>query len=97
MLIAGCAHNGIVNIIERYMAIKGHAPDVVIGGFHLMGGKALHEQLDVLTEQLANKLKRYPSRFYTNHCTGQRAFAILRDIMGKQISYLAGGDTLEIS
>ncbi|MDF2568393.1 MAG: metallo-beta-lactamase family protein [Oscillospiraceae bacterium] len=35
VLIAGCAHNGIVNIAERFFEITGQYADVVIGGFHL--------------------------------------------------------------
>ena len=35
VLFTGCAHNGIINIIEHFYNIKGRMPDYVIGGFHL--------------------------------------------------------------
>lgn len=96
LLLAGCAHNGVVNIIERFIELKGTAPSLVVGGFHLMGGPELHPQLDKLVAKLADRLRQYPTRFYTNHCTGQRAYAILKNIMGEQINYLAAGDSIEL-
>ena len=35
-LLSGCAHNGIVNILDRYYAVYGSYPDRVISGFHMM-------------------------------------------------------------
>src|SRR5574344_2389335 len=35
LLVTGCAHNGIINILEHFQEIKGRMPDYVIGGFHL--------------------------------------------------------------
>lgn len=35
-LLSGCAHNGILNILDRYKEIFGDAPDYVITGFHMM-------------------------------------------------------------
>ena len=36
VLISGCAHNGILNILDRFRAIYGRDPDAVISGFHTM-------------------------------------------------------------
>lgn len=33
-LMSGCAHNGMLNIIEEYIDRYGKAPDVVVSGFH---------------------------------------------------------------
>ena len=35
VLLSGCAHNGIVNILEHYVNKYGGLPTHVIGGFHL--------------------------------------------------------------
>ena len=35
MLIAGCCHCGIVNILARLAELEPEPPDAVIGGFHL--------------------------------------------------------------
>ena len=34
VLLAGCAHRGIVNILDRAAEIAGRAPDAVFAGFH---------------------------------------------------------------
>ncbi len=34
VLLSGCAHNGIVNILEHYVNKYGGLPTHVIGGFH---------------------------------------------------------------
>lgn len=36
ILLSGCAHNGILNILDRYREIYGNEPDVVNSGFHMM-------------------------------------------------------------
>ena len=33
LLLAGCAHNGIVNIVKCFYLLKNNMPDYVIGGF----------------------------------------------------------------
>ena len=35
VLMAGCAHKGVVNIINRFFNIESAPPAAVIGGFHL--------------------------------------------------------------
>ena len=36
VLVSGCAHNGILNILDRYREIYGGMPARVISGFHMM-------------------------------------------------------------
>ena len=35
-LLSGCAHNGILNILDRYKALFGSETDCVISGSHMM-------------------------------------------------------------
>ena len=35
VLISGCAHNGILNILEEYQTKYGNNPDIIISGFHM--------------------------------------------------------------
>ena len=37
LLVAGCAHRGIVNITEHFRKQHGSFPDFVVGGFHQIG------------------------------------------------------------
>lgn len=79
-LFAGCAHKGIVNIINRAKEILARNVDTVIGGFHLAGmnEKNSKEFLDELSRELKdNKTGRY----YSCHCTGEAAFNYLRESM----------------
>lgn len=36
ILVSGCAHNGVINILEHYKKLYGNEPDVMISGFHMM-------------------------------------------------------------
>lgn len=40
VLISGCAHNGILNILDKYREIYGEDPDLVLSGFHMMKSDA---------------------------------------------------------
>lgn len=95
VLIAGCAHNGIVNILHRFAELKGGEPNYVLGGFHL------HPNNDPighpkLVAQIGERLANTGSVFYTGHCTGQEAYEQLRGIMGDKLRYLATGCVLEL-
>jgi len=97
VLIAGCAHRGIVNILHRCTELLGHAPQYVFAGMHLMksGLNPLDEANFI--RQLAAELMRYQNtKFYTMHCTGTEQFALLRSIMTTQIEYLSCGDQADI-
>lgn len=91
VLLAGCAHSGIVPIMERCREILGRAPDVVLGGFHLYspgsGETEPEERIRAIGEQLA----RWPTTYYTGHCTGPAAFGQLKQILGDQLRTMTGG------
>ncbi len=93
-LIGGCAHCGIVNIVEKAKAVAGRYPDFVLSGMHL----SVHGRTsdDVYLGILAKKLQSLPSRFYTFHCTGLEPFEKLKAILGDQIHYLPGGTTITL-
>jgi 7,8-dihydropterin-6-yl-methyl-4-(beta-D-ribofuranosyl)aminobenzene 5'-phosphate synthase len=95
-LFAGCAHNGIVNIVNRFFSLKKKYPDYVIGGFHLSNPDAGKSESPALVERTAAALKGTGSKYYTCHCTGIESYKRLKEIMGDRIEYLAAGGTLEI-
>ena len=46
---------------------------------------------------IGRELLVYPStRYYTGHCTGQRAFRVLKDVMAERLEPLAAGVVLEL-
>ena len=96
VLIAGCAHRGIVNILDHYQKSKGKLPDVVIGGFHLYNRGTDESEDPAVVEKIAEILLKGDTKYYTCHCTGERAYARLKDLMGERIDYLDTGRQISI-
>ncbi len=92
ILMSGCAHNGILSIMDAYMERYGNAPDLVISGFHLMKKTDYRDSEISKIEDIAKELKKYPTKFATCHCTGTAAFDIMKDIMGEALDYVHSGD-----
>ncbi len=96
ILFVGCAHRGIVSAMTRATEILGAAPDVAIGGFHLSipsrGVPISEKTLDAIAE----RLRAWPTRYFTGHCSGRVAFEQARRTLGAQIAYFAAGDRLEL-
>lgn len=86
ILISGCSHKGIENIMEWMK------PDALIGGFHFMDIDSGGEEL----ARAAQTLEAYNTEYYTCHCTGAEQYAFLKERLGKKLHYIAGGDVLEI-
>lgn len=95
VVFTGCAHHGILNMIETAVTVF---PDIrikaVVGGFHLIGipllnGIAATKQE---IETIANTILTYPiNTLYTGHCTGIKAYKILKSILGEKIEYFPTG------
>lgn len=96
ILIAGCAHNGIVNILDHYYCLKGSYPDYVFGGFHLPSQVNVASN-QLLVRQIAQELIKTGSKYYTGHCTGLEAYKQLKTIMGDRVEYLATGSTWDLA
>ena len=96
VLITGCAHCGIVNILEHIDHAAGLIPDVVIGGFHLSNPAQGGSEKPEIIDEIAAFLKSRNTKYYTCHCTGLESYNRLKADMGDQIDYISGGRTLEI-
>ena len=96
VLFSGCAHNGILNILDRYRELYGGAPYAVVSGFHMKksGGYTAGEEETI--RATARELHKQPTLFYTCHCTGLPAFDMMKEIMGNQLHYLACGQTIHL-
>lgn len=96
VLFSGCAHHGIVNIMDQYRKRYGGWPDYVISGFH-MSQKAGYSEADLQQiREIAEELKRTGAVFYTGHCTGMTAFEEMKPILGDRLRYLHCGDAVEL-
>ena len=90
-LFSGCAHNGILNVLDRFRAVYGADPDVAVSGFHFMkGSEYTPEEVEDITET-ARELAGMDTLFYTGHCTGRPAFELMKPIMGEKLAELHSG------
>ena len=93
VLFTGCAHNGILSILEAACALRGRPPRAVVGGFHLVlkedpdGGDA------AFAAQVAEALGAYGADYYTGHCTGEGGVHLLRTMIGPRVHRLSTGLT----
>lgn len=94
-LITGCAHNGLINIIEQFYLLEGKMPDYVIGGFHLSSSGGLGESKENI-EKMSKYLLDTNSKYYTGHCTGEDGYKELKKIMANNIEYIACGSQIII-
>lgn len=83
-LISGCAHNGILNILDEFRSLYGCDPRIVVSGFHMVQQEYTDADLDEI-RQTAMELSKMNTVFYTGHCTGHKAFDVLKDIMGEKL------------
>lgn len=93
LLVTGCAHNGIVNILEHFYNLKGCMPDYVIGGFHLSSRSGGSEDSDII-DKIGKYLMATKAKFYTCHCTGIEPYKRLKAVMGDSINYLSAGSEI---
>jgi predicted RNA-binding protein with RPS1 domain len=96
VLITGCAHNGIVNIIEHFFDKEGRMPDYVIGGFHLTNPTTKVPEDEEVLRKIAAFFLDTKAMYYTGHCTGADAYKYLKNIMKDRIGYIATGKQLVI-
>ena len=92
ILMSGCAHNGILSIIDAFMEKYGKAPDLVVSGFHLIKKTGYTDTEIKEIKSIAKELKDYPTRFVTCHCTGVTAFDVMKEIMGDGLEYVHSGE-----
>lgn len=96
VLVAGCAHKGIVNILDHMALNYDMQPTTVIGGFHLYNRSRKKSESKELIESIGNELLMTESRYYTCHCTGEEPYQMLKTMLGDQVNYLATGSQVNI-
>ena len=95
-LFSGCSHNGIVNWLDLFRKRYGKEPDAVIGGFHFMKNGEYSAEEEYSICETANELYKTSAACYTGHCTGDRAFTMMKEIMGSRLHALHSGMSIEM-
>jgi metal-dependent hydrolase (beta-lactamase superfamily II)/CubicO group peptidase (beta-lactamase class C family) len=84
VVVTGCAHPGIVNMVRAAGRVAPGDIALVVGGFHL--GNASPSQVERIAGELAGLGVQQVS---PTHCTGEQAIAIFAEAYGD--GYLQGG------
>ncbi len=93
VLLSGCAHNGILNILATYRIRYGGDPTHVITGFHTVRDTYTPADDAMLTET-AQALAAMDTQFYSGHCTGAHALEVMQTILGDKLTAIHSGDTI---
>ncbi len=87
ILIVGCSHPGIANIVMTAKSMA-RAPALVLGGFHL-----LHTRSDKV-RVIAEKMKALGvSGVAPSHCTGSEATQVFKEVFGPNFHKSGAGRT----
>jgi 7,8-dihydropterin-6-yl-methyl-4-(beta-D-ribofuranosyl)aminobenzene 5'-phosphate synthase len=83
VLVTGCSHSKVEEIVRATKAFLGANIDLVEGGFHLLPYDAAYiTKIAYLMKDDLGVRRVAPA-----HCTGNLAFKILRDTYGENYSY----------
>jgi 7,8-dihydropterin-6-yl-methyl-4-(beta-D-ribofuranosyl)aminobenzene 5'-phosphate synthase len=100
VIFTGCSHNGILNMIDTVAReFKGVPIKAVVGGFHLVAAPPFNFMAGSKrqVEDLARSVLNYPIEMtYTGHCTGTKAFGVLKAVMGRRITDIRTGSCFEV-
>jgi 7,8-dihydropterin-6-yl-methyl-4-(beta-D-ribofuranosyl)aminobenzene 5'-phosphate synthase len=91
-LIVGCGHPGLIDIIHKTQQSFGENPRLVLGGFHF--GEASRSEI----ESTALKLQELGVKEIAPcHCTGERAYQVLKQAYGEGLIPCGSGKVIELA
>jgi 7,8-dihydropterin-6-yl-methyl-4-(beta-D-ribofuranosyl)aminobenzene 5'-phosphate synthase len=90
VLIVGCSHTTIEKIVEAAKAATGKPIHLVLGGLHLL--PATNDQIQSIAASLRDTWK--VEFIVPAHCTGEPAFAILKESFGDKYIFAGLGSTV---
>ncbi len=91
LVLTGCAHSGIINIIKYGMKITDEKKLFgVLGGMHLKN--ASQRRIEKTIEELSNFKPEFIS---VSHCTGINAGISLKKYFGDKVVFTGAGDKFE--
>ena len=100
VIFTGCSHNGLLNMVDTVSEkFKGVPIKAVIGGFHLVSSPLFNFMAGTRNdiEKLGKSVLNYPvDMTFTCHCTGKKAYEVLKSVMGNQLTGIKTGSCFEI-
>jgi 7,8-dihydropterin-6-yl-methyl-4-(beta-D-ribofuranosyl)aminobenzene 5'-phosphate synthase len=91
VLVAGCSHPGVEEILSAASVVDSHV-FMVLGGLHLV--KTPNSEVERLAIALHDKWKI--ERIALGHCTGEAAFAKLKQVFGPSYLYAGLGSHVDL-
>jgi 7,8-dihydropterin-6-yl-methyl-4-(beta-D-ribofuranosyl)aminobenzene 5'-phosphate synthase len=91
VVVTGCAHPGIVEIIGKAKALSGDEVYLVLGGFHL-GGKSQKEIEGILSEFRRLGVRKVAPC----HCTGEQAIRLFHQEYGEDFIQAGVGKVIRV-
>lgn len=92
VVVTGCSHPGIVDILERAKEIADRDIYFVFGGFHLLR----HEETRI--NELVRRFRELGvKKCGATHCTGDKAIRMFRQAFGKDYIDIGSGRVLKVS
>jgi 7,8-dihydropterin-6-yl-methyl-4-(beta-D-ribofuranosyl)aminobenzene 5'-phosphate synthase len=89
VVITGCAHPGIVRIVEKAVELTGDPVHLVLGGFHL------RDYTDAQITAILQDFRRLGVRKVApSHCTGERAIEMFAEEFGEDFIRTGAGSIL---
>lgn len=94
-IYSGCAHCGVLNILDSVKQTLGKPISALIGGFHLIDGFDGQYESEEEINKIANRLNAdFPeTQFYTGHCTGEGVYALLKMKLADKLHWFYTGFT----
>lgn len=100
VVFTGCGHSGVLNMIETVtQCFPGDRVKAVVGGFHLVGMPSLDSMAGSREdmEALGRAMRALPvNGYWTGHCTGHKAYAVLKDVLGDKLAEFHTGTALTL-
>ena len=90
IVLTGCAHPGVVEMVRRARQVVDQDPTLVMGGFHL--GQASTNQVEAIIDELR---QLGVQQVAPCHCTGDRARRLFADAFGADCILAGVGQIVE--
>jgi 7,8-dihydropterin-6-yl-methyl-4-(beta-D-ribofuranosyl)aminobenzene 5'-phosphate synthase len=92
VLVTGCAHSGVVSLVDAAARLMPPGPDIIVGGLHLRSASP-----DRLDRTIAALSRAGVARIHPCHCTGEAAEQGLAGGLGAQrVHPLRCGDQVSL-
>ena len=91
IIVTGCSHQGIVNILKRAREIRDKPIRLVFGGFHL-GRKSDAEMQEIIAGFKSLKVEKCGA----THCTGDAQIAMFKKAFGENYVPMGTGRVVEV-